>query len=202
MQHNVGPPTQYRFNVRPVTQPIAGSMPVNRIRHWPSIETELGECPVFALTAIRVTLYPTKGHYADDTIHWPNCEIMLGHHLQRWANIIPTKTLNHEYNRECFFFWRLFKHESTQPIGTTKVHEITQVKLLLPTLLFYPYAGLEPSISVQACTYLYLSKFFEDLLVLCTWVSKMYLYLYPSTYTSRCIWYLKYTASTSRFVQF
>ena len=69
MQHNVGPPTQYRFNVRPVTQPIAGSMPVNRIRHWPSIETELGECPVFALTAIRVTLYPTKGHYADDTIH-------------------------------------------------------------------------------------------------------------------------------------
>ena len=37
--------------------------------------------------------------------------------LQRWANIIPTKTLlalNHEYNRE-YLFLRLLKHESTQP---------------------------------------------------------------------------------------
>ena len=97
--HNVGLPTQYRFNVGPASQPIAGSMPFNRIRRWPNIETGLGDCPVFALTAIWVTLYAPKGHYQDNTIHWPNCEIMLGHRLQRWANIIPTKTLkalNHE----------------------------------------------------------------------------------------------------------
>ena len=91
--HNIGLPTQYRFNVVPASQPIAGSMPVNRIRRWSNIETELGDCPVFALTAIRVTLYPLKGHYPDNTIHWPNCEIMLGHRLRRWASIIPTKSL-------------------------------------------------------------------------------------------------------------
>ena len=27
---------------------------VNRIRRWPNIETELGDCPVFALTVVRV----------------------------------------------------------------------------------------------------------------------------------------------------
>ena len=56
--HNVGLHTQYWSNVGPATQLIAGSMPVNRIRRWPNIETELGDCPVFALTATRVTLYP------------------------------------------------------------------------------------------------------------------------------------------------
>ena len=61
----------------PASQPIAGSMPVSRIRRWPNNETELGDSPVFALTAIGVTLYPPKGHYPDNTIHWPNCEIML-----------------------------------------------------------------------------------------------------------------------------
>ena len=54
MQHNVGLPTQYRFNVGPASQLIAGFLPVNRIRRWPSFETELDDCPVFALTAIRV----------------------------------------------------------------------------------------------------------------------------------------------------
>ena len=87
---------------------LHGSMPVNRIRPWPNIETDLGDCPVFTLTAIRVTLYAPKGHYLDNTIHWPNCEILLNHRLRRWANIIPIKTLlalNHEYNSEfiCFF---------------------------------------------------------------------------------------------------
>ena len=31
-----------------------------------------------------------KGHYLDTLVQ---CEIMLGHRLRRWANIIPTKTL-------------------------------------------------------------------------------------------------------------
>ena len=34
-----------------------------------------------------------KGQYPDNTIHWPNCEIKLGHLLRCRANIIPTKTL-------------------------------------------------------------------------------------------------------------
>ena len=89
--NNVGLPTQYRLNVGPASQPIAGSMPVNSIRRWPTIETELGDCPVLARTALRVTLYPPKGEYSKNTIHWPNCEIMLGHRLRPWANIIPTK---------------------------------------------------------------------------------------------------------------
>ena len=90
--HNVDLPTQFRFNVGPASQPIAGSMPVNRIRRWPNIETEL--VLVLALTAIQVrdTSSP-KDHYPDNTIHWPNCEIMLGHRLRRCANIIPIKTL-------------------------------------------------------------------------------------------------------------
>ena len=91
--HNVGLPTQFRFNVGPASQPIAGSMPVNRIRRWPNIETVLGDCPVSALTAIRVTFHAQKGHYPDNTIHWPNCEIMLGHLSARLVNIILTKTL-------------------------------------------------------------------------------------------------------------
>ena len=66
---------------------------------------------VFALTAIRVTLYLPKGHYPDNKINRPNCEIMLDHRLRRWANIIPTKTLgapNHEYNRE-YLFLKIFQ---------------------------------------------------------------------------------------------
>ena len=52
--HNVGLPIQWRFNIGPASQPIAGSMQVNRMRGWINIETELGDCPVFVLTAIRV----------------------------------------------------------------------------------------------------------------------------------------------------
>ena len=31
---DVGLPTKFRFNVGPASQPIAGSMPVNRLRRW------------------------------------------------------------------------------------------------------------------------------------------------------------------------
>ena len=44
--HNVGLPTKYWFNVGPASQPIAGSMPVNRIRRSPNIKTEMGDYPV------------------------------------------------------------------------------------------------------------------------------------------------------------
>ena len=29
------------------------------------------------------------GHYPDNTVHWPNADVMLDHRLLRWANIIP-----------------------------------------------------------------------------------------------------------------
>ena len=73
-QHPCNTVYAYSPNIGSMSQPIAGSMPVNRIRRWPSIITELSDCPVFALTAIRVTFYPPKVHYPDNTIHWPNCE--------------------------------------------------------------------------------------------------------------------------------
>ena len=34
-----------------------------------------------------------KSHYPDNTIHWPNADVMLGHCLWRWANIILTISL-------------------------------------------------------------------------------------------------------------
>ena len=34
--HNLGLPTQFWFNVAPVSQPIAGSMPTDCLRRWPS----------------------------------------------------------------------------------------------------------------------------------------------------------------------
>ena len=36
----------------------------------------------------------------DNTIHWPNADVMLGYRPRCWANIIPTKALNHKYNRD------------------------------------------------------------------------------------------------------
>ena len=63
-------------------------MLTHSLRRWPVIETALGDCTVFS---------------PNNTIHWPNADVMLGHRLRRWANIIPTKTLqalNHKYNRD------------------------------------------------------------------------------------------------------
>ena len=34
-----------------------------------------------------------KSHYPDNTIHWPNVDVMLGHRLWRWANIITALSL-------------------------------------------------------------------------------------------------------------
>ena len=39
---DVGLPTKSRFNVGPESQPIAGSMPVNRLRRWLSTNPSLG----------------------------------------------------------------------------------------------------------------------------------------------------------------
>ena len=39
---DVGLPTQFRFNVGPTSQPIVGSMRVNRLRSWPNTNPTLG----------------------------------------------------------------------------------------------------------------------------------------------------------------
>ena len=52
----------------------------------------------------------------DNTIHWPNADVMLGHHLQRCANIIPTKTLKALipiFNRKCIFSEHFLRDKST-----------------------------------------------------------------------------------------
>ena len=39
---DVGLPTKFRFNVEPALQPIAGSMPVNRLLRWPNTNLSPG----------------------------------------------------------------------------------------------------------------------------------------------------------------
>ena len=66
------------------------------LRRWPNIDTELGDCPVFDWTAMRVTfcsLRRQKSYYPDNRIHWPNTDVMLGDRLCRRANIVPTLSL-------------------------------------------------------------------------------------------------------------
>ena len=36
IKEDVGLSTKFRFNVGPAFEPIAGSMPVNRLRRWPN----------------------------------------------------------------------------------------------------------------------------------------------------------------------
>ena len=59
-------------------------MLAQRLRRWLNVEAALGDCPVFAWTAMRVSHCSSrrkKSHYPDNTIHWPNADVMLGHCL-------------------------------------------------------------------------------------------------------------------------
>ena len=76
-------------------------------RRWPFIKTALGDCTVFLTAALCWWRFNIPAaETPDNTIHWPNADVLLGHGLRRWVNIIPTKTLlalNHKYNRDYFF---------------------------------------------------------------------------------------------------
>ena len=48
-------PTRLRFNVGPASQPIAGSMPVNRLRRWPNTTPTLG--PLYTLRGAAALLW-------------------------------------------------------------------------------------------------------------------------------------------------
>ena len=71
---DVGLPTQFRFNVGPVSQPIAVSMPVNRLRRWPNTNPTLGLLILCATTSAN-------------TWHSSNAVLMLTHSLRRRPNI-------------------------------------------------------------------------------------------------------------------
>ena len=134
--------TKFRFNVGPALQPIACSMPVNRLRRWPNTDPSLGPFAVYlsetlgihpmlfqcwptvfdagptlkqpSVIVIQVTLFIPAPETPHNTIRWPNADVMLWH----WAKIIPTKTLYALitiFDSECIFFWTLFKDESIDP---------------------------------------------------------------------------------------
>ena len=66
------------------------------LRRWPNLEIVLGDCPVFAgVLGDAILPQRQKGHFPDNTVLWPNANVMLDHCLRHWANIIPTKTLVH-----------------------------------------------------------------------------------------------------------
>ena len=79
------------------------------LRRWPVIETALGDSWLLHYAGTLSTPAPET---PDNMIHWPNVDVLLGHRLRRWANIILTKTLwalNHKYNRDYLFLnicWR------------------------------------------------------------------------------------------------
>ena len=59
---------------------------LHSVRRWPDIETALGDCTVFSdccCIVMRVTLAIPAPETADNTTHWPNADVMLGHRLWR-----------------------------------------------------------------------------------------------------------------------
>ena len=68
---NVGLPTKFRFNVGPSLQPIAGSMPVNRLQRWPNTNLSPGLlytlCKHVAFNQCRFNVDPQS---STPTRHW------------------------------------------------------------------------------------------------------------------------------------
>ena len=72
--------------------------------------------------AVRPILYKSGTGYSlhqapetpDNTIHWPNADVMLGHCLRRLANIIPIKTL---YGLITIFTYILSEHFLKTKVG-------------------------------------------------------------------------------------
>ena len=81
----------------------AVSMLPHSFRCWPDIETALGDCTVFSGCCIMLVTFkiPVR-ETPDNTIHWPNADVMPGHCL---LYLIV----------KVYFFWTLFNNESTEP---------------------------------------------------------------------------------------
>ena len=57
------PPPKFRFNVGTTLQPIAGSMPANRLRHWPNTNLSpglLGPCVEVSCSFLKLNLLIPK----------------------------------------------------------------------------------------------------------------------------------------------
>ena len=68
------PTTQFRFNVEPVSQPIADSMLTNCLRRWPTL---LQHWVCFILS----------GNTPANMCHLPNTVSMMAQRLRRWPEI-------------------------------------------------------------------------------------------------------------------
>ena len=106
--------------------PNAVSILTHRLRRWPDIETALGDRTTFSdcFIVMRVTLSIPAPETPDNTMHWPNADVMLGHHLRRWANIIPTETLKALitiFNRKCILSEQFLKTKVLN-LGTWNVY--------------------------------------------------------------------------------
>ena len=67
-------------------------MLTHSLGRWLFIETALGDCTFFSDCCIMLVIFQIPASETpDNTIHWPNVDVMLGHRLRRWANIIPSK---------------------------------------------------------------------------------------------------------------
>ena len=139
MYRGYGHTHQFRFNVRPASQPIAGSMPVNCLRRWPNTNPTLGLLYTLrqhiskyvALTQCCFNVDPQSSTlaqvllrhcYAGDAFH-PGTRntsritryiapmLMSATLSQHYSNRNPSSS-NHEYNRK-YIFCTLFRHTSS-----------------------------------------------------------------------------------------
>ena len=89
----------------------------------------MGDCTVLSDRCIVmwVTLSIQAPETPDKSIDWPNADVMVGHRLRRWSNIIETETLQvliTIFNRECIFPEQLLKTYFN--LGTSNVRPYTQ----------------------------------------------------------------------------
>ena len=76
---DVGSPTKFRLNVGPAVQPIACSMPF----------CDAGPTPLYTLrkhvafNQCDCTVFSDCCIMPDDTLYWPNSDVMLYHRLRR-----------------------------------------------------------------------------------------------------------------------
>ena len=120
--HNVGLPTQYRFNVGPASQPIAVSMPANHTRRWLNIEQNRVVIPCLLWLPYECTdaLDPVRP--------------LLGKHdilAQMWSNVGPrSATLGQHYSNQNpwvtniivnIFFSEDFLNTKVLSLGTSNV---------------------------------------------------------------------------------
>ena len=117
-----------------------------RIRRWSNMEKIFGDCLVFGETGhcMWVTLPSScrqKSHYPDNTIYWPNVDVMLETASmtlgQHYSNLIRLSS-NHEYNceyvlSEHFLDTQLFDLATSNVIFALFIRAVSQKCQPFPT---------------------------------------------------------------------